>query len=69
MKEGRVNRIITGDEYPLFSCDHFNNQIKLYIKEKFRYKCNTLKFKEIMTSKNKDDFQKKNMSICTCHHK
>ena len=48
-----------GDEFHyLFSCDNFNNKRKLYIKEKFRNKPNTLKFKEIMPSKNKYDLQK-----------
>ena len=48
-----------GDEFHyLFSCDNFNNQRKLYIKEKLRNRPNTLKFKEIMTSKNKYDLQK-----------
>jgi hypothetical protein len=48
-----------GDEFHyLFSCDNFNNQRKLYIQERFRNRPNTLKFKEIMTSKNKYDLQK-----------
>jgi hypothetical protein len=48
-----------GDEFHyLFSCDHFNNHRKLYIKEKFRNRPNTLKFTEIMTSKNKYNLQK-----------
>ena len=48
-----------GDEFHyLFSCDNFNNQRKLYIKKKFRNRPNTLKFKEIMISKNKYDLQK-----------
>ena len=48
-----------GDEFHYsFSCDNSNNQITLYIKEKIRNILNTLKFKEIMTSKNKDDLQK-----------
>ena len=48
-----------GDEFHyLFSCENFNNQMKLYIKENFRNRPNTLKVKEIMTSKNKYDLQK-----------
>jgi hypothetical protein len=37
----------------LFSCDNFNNQRKLYIKENFRNRPNTRKFKEIVISKRK----------------
>jgi hypothetical protein len=52
-----------GDELNyLFSCDQFNNQRKLYIKEKFRNRLNTLKFKELMTSKNKYDLEK--LELC-----
>ena len=48
-----------GDEFHyLFSCDHFNNQRKLYIKETLRNRPNTLKFKKIMTSKSKCHLQK-----------
>jgi len=41
------------ESHYLFSCDHFNNQRKLYIKPNFRNSPNTLKFKEIIIFKNK----------------
>ena len=38
-----------GDEFHyLFTCDNINNQRKLYLKEKFRNRPNSLIFKEIM---------------------
>jgi hypothetical protein len=43
---------------PVEYSDNFNNQRKLYIKEKLRNRPNTLKFMEIMTSKNKYNLQK-----------
>ena len=42
----------------LFSCDNCINQRTLYIKEMFRNRPNTLKFKKNITSKNKYDLQK-----------
>ena len=49
---------IGSESHYLFSCDHFNNQRKLYIKEKLRNRPNTLKLKELMRSKSKYDLQK-----------
>ena len=45
----------------LVSYDNFYNQRKLYPKGKLRNRSNTLKFNEIITSKNKYDLQ----TLCT----
>jgi hypothetical protein len=49
-----------GDEvHYLFSCDHFNDQrkLQLYIKQNFRNRLNTFKFKELMTSNSMTNLQ------------
>ena len=42
-----------GDEYHyIFSCSAFEDDRKSFVKQKFRYRPNIVKFKELMNSKN-----------------